>query len=320
LVRDWVGPEGLVKNGVVHYVHVARRQWAHETAAEVMRAAGFEPVEPYPGLAKASWQCRCTRCGGSVSPTLANVRQGGGCQSCAGQAPADVNAIALELRAAGSKRALAKRRDPGCGHCRRRKRANERRADMIRLGRILPMEVVKNVKAPAKAWCMRCWNVLDPGPRLDNIRSGSKGCLHCGGRARVPGEQAVAEMLAAGARPKTPYPAADKRWECECLMCGTVIYPQLMTVRAGSRPCKWCAGTEIKPEAARDYMINLGEVTPKIAYPGVGKPWLSDCNRCGREVTPSLHAVKNQGSKGCIHCAGNARPGLRRDPAPTRWS
>lgn len=291
-----------------------------------MRAAGFEPVEPYPGLAKAPWQCRCTRCGGTPSPTLTNVRQGGGCQSCAGQAPVDVNAVALELRAAGveavdpypgpgkpfrvrcindgcpgrrdpfptyisSIRALANKRDPGCGHCRRRRRANERRADMIKLGRVLPMEVVKDVKVPTKAWCMRCWNVLDPGPRLDNIRSGSKGCGYCGGRARVPEEQAVAEMLAAGARPRTPYPVVDERWECECLTCGTVIYPRLMTVRAGSGPCKWCAGIEIEPEAARDYMINLREVTPKVAYPGVDKPWLSDCNRCGREVKPSLHAV-----------------------------
>ena len=333
---------GSLKTGLMHHLNVAHRQWAHETAAEVMRAAGFEPVGPYPGLAKAPWQCRCTRCGGISSPTLTNIRQGGGCRSCAGQAPVDANAVALELRAAGvealdpypgpgkpfqvrcindgcpgrrdpfptyisSIRALAKRRDPGCGHCRRRRRANERRADMIKLGRVLPMEVVKDVKAPTKAWCMRCWNVLDPGPRLDNIRSGSNGCHYCSGRDRVPEEQAVAEMLAAGARPKTPYPAVDKRWECECLTCRTVIYPQLMTVRAGSRPCKWCTGIEIQPEAARDYMINLGEVTPKVIYPGVDRPWLSDCNRCGREVTPSLHAIKNQGSKGCIHCAGTAQ-------------
>lgn len=189
-----------------------------------MRAAGFEPVEPYPGLAKAPWQCRCTRCGGTPSPTLTNVRQGGGCQSCAGQAPVDVNAVALELRAAGveavdpypgpgkpfrvrcindgcpgrrdpfptyisSIRALANKRDPGCGHCRRRRRANERRADMIKLGRVLPMEVVKDVKVPTKAWCMRCWNVLDPGPRLDNIRSGSKGCHYCGENSKRRGSR-----------------------------------------------------------------------------------------------------------------------------------
>jgi hypothetical protein len=53
-------------------------------------------------------------------------------------------------------------------------------------------------------------------------------------------------------------------------------------------------------------MINLREVTPKVNYPGVDKQWLSDCNNCGREVTPSLHSIKNGGSKGCIYCAGNA--------------
>src|SRR5581483_5300207 len=89
------------ETSLVHYLHVAHRQWTYETAAEVMRAAGFEPVESYPGLAKAPWHCRCMRCGGISSPTLTNVRQGGGCRSCAGQAPVDVNAVVLELRAAG---------------------------------------------------------------------------------------------------------------------------------------------------------------------------------------------------------------------------
>ena len=36
------------------------------------------------------------------------------------------------------------------------------------------------------------------------------------------------------------------------------------------------------------------------------KQWLSECNNCGRAVTPSLHSIKNRGSKGCIYCAGNA--------------
>jgi hypothetical protein len=152
---------------------------------------------------------------------------------------------------------------------------------------------------------MNCGKLIEP--RYDNVVNGKQGpCQWCGGRARVPENQAVAEMIAAGARPRVPYPAVDKPWECECLICGNIITPQLMSVRAGSRPCKWCAGIEISPEAARDYMINLGEATPKVSYPGVDKPWLSECNNCGREVTPSLHAIKNHRSKGCIYCAGNA--------------
>jgi hypothetical protein len=160
-------------------------------------------------------------------------------------------------------------------------------------------------RTPWPCLCLTCGKLIKP--RYDNVVNGGQGpCQPCSGRARVAEKQAAAEMLVAGARPRVPYPAVDKPWECECLTCGSIITPQLMTVRAGSRPCKWCAGTEISPEAARDYMINLGEVTPKVSYPGVDKRWLSECNNCGREVTPSLHAVKNHGSKGCIHCAGNA--------------
>jgi hypothetical protein len=58
--------------------------------------------------------------------------------------------------------------------------------------------------------CMTCGKVIEP--RYDNVVNGKQGpCDRCGGRAHVPEKQAVAEMIAAGARPRVPYPAVDKR-------------------------------------------------------------------------------------------------------------
>lgn len=51
-------------------------------AAELMRTAQLEPLEPYPG-SPVPWKCRCLRCGRTVTPTHSNIKQGiGGCRWC----------------------------------------------------------------------------------------------------------------------------------------------------------------------------------------------------------------------------------------------
>lgn len=50
-------------------------------AAQVMRAAGLEPLEPYV-RATRPWKCQCTKCGQTVSPSYHNVRKGRGCIRC----------------------------------------------------------------------------------------------------------------------------------------------------------------------------------------------------------------------------------------------
>jgi hypothetical protein len=46
----------------------------------VMRTAGLEPLEPYPGR-DAHWRCRCNTCGREVNPRFVSIRKGqGGCQ------------------------------------------------------------------------------------------------------------------------------------------------------------------------------------------------------------------------------------------------
>lgn len=50
-------------------------------AVDLMRAAGFEPLEDYPGSHKP-WRCRCTHCGHISTPMRASVRKGHGCRHC----------------------------------------------------------------------------------------------------------------------------------------------------------------------------------------------------------------------------------------------
>jgi hypothetical protein len=59
------------------------RKFSAEHAAEVMIAAGLEPLEDFPGSSKP-WKCRCTRCNAVVYPRHNSVDQrgGGGCKPC----------------------------------------------------------------------------------------------------------------------------------------------------------------------------------------------------------------------------------------------
>lgn len=138
-------------------------------AATELREAGCEPMEPYPGRTSLPWRARCLnrRCPGHETPLnvylsyIRNPVYGGA----------------------------------GCGHCRKKQRADERRADVIVRGRVLPMEVIHDVKQSVRAWCLRCWSVVRP--RLDNMRSGQGGCEYCGGKARFPDEKSEAVHLRA---------------------------------------------------------------------------------------------------------------------------
>jgi len=53
-----------------------------DVAVQVMRAAGLEPLTPYPG-ANLPWHSRCLGCACESTPRYANVRRGRSCRYCA---------------------------------------------------------------------------------------------------------------------------------------------------------------------------------------------------------------------------------------------
>lgn len=72
-----------------------------EVAAAEMRAAGFEPVEPYPGSSRP-WTCICIGCGTACTPSLRGVRRGTRqCRGCAGNERLEHEVAASAMRAAG---------------------------------------------------------------------------------------------------------------------------------------------------------------------------------------------------------------------------
>ena len=112
-----------------------------ECCADVMRAAGLEPLDPYPG-AHRPWRCRCVTCGDVVKPRLANVyHKGTGCDSC------------------GRRAGVAARCVPEV----------EAVAVMLAAG-LEPLEPYVNNHTPWRCRCMRCGTEVSP--EYNNIKSG----------------------------------------------------------------------------------------------------------------------------------------------------
>ncbi|MEV0636387.1 hypothetical protein AB0I77_15740 [Streptomyces sp. NPDC050619] len=191
----------------------------HAGATTELALAGCEPVEQYPGRTSIPFLVRCL------------------IETCPGRRP--FRTYLSQVRAL--------RGDSACQHCRARRRANERRAEMISCGRILPLEVIHDVKQPVRGWCMRCWNVVDK-PRLDNIRSGQGGCEHCGGKKRFTEQEARRIARAWGYKPlpDIAYENDATKWPGLCLAQGHFCTPNL-NMRFQSGPCASCADYGFKP-------------------------------------------------------------------------
>lgn len=75
----------LVETAMSHAGAAVRRMAANAPAAvERMRAAGWEPLEPYPG-SHEQWRCRCMDCGSEGLPKLHGVDKSKGCRTCSGR-------------------------------------------------------------------------------------------------------------------------------------------------------------------------------------------------------------------------------------------
>jgi len=115
--------------------------------------------------------------------------------------------------------------------------------------------------------------------------------------------EAVEIMVKAGVKPLTSYPGTKVGWKSVCLTCENIISPRLGNIRSGQKACGYCSGVKINVTDAIK-LFESRNLTPLVEYPGAHKPWLSQCMKCGSEVTPTYTSVQ-QGNGGCVYCAGN---------------
>lgn len=179
-----------------------------DTATSEMRAAGLEPLGPYPG-GRTAWLCSCLECGNEVTTTLTRVRnRGRQCRFCGTARSADL---------------------------RRRPAAEAER--IMRAAGVEPLEPYRSALLPWRCRCFTCGREVTP--RFNDVRKGSGACAYCGSRAVDPSE-AEGVMRRAGFEPLTPYPGALSRRRCRYTTCGNESTPAYASVHNGSR-CRFCS-------------------------------------------------------------------------------
>src|SRR5262249_40403806 len=123
-----------------------------DDAVAIMRAAGFEPLEPYPG-SQNPWSCLCTRCNRSIKPRYNEVTyRRRGCAYCSGKVVDTKDAVNVMLA-----------------------------AGLVPLG---PYPGRNHSPWPCK--CVVCGELVNPS--YHSVNGGQGGCLPCG-RKRAAAKQ-----------------------------------------------------------------------------------------------------------------------------------
>ncbi|MDF3294264.1 hypothetical protein [Streptomyces silvisoli] len=254
-----------------------------DSAVQVMRSAGYEPLEPFPGTGvNDKWRCRHLSCGQIVQAVHRRERAGNECCWACGRQKA-IAALRLDHDSAS--------------------------LVMVMAG-LEPLEPYPGHRAPWRCRCTRCGRQVTP--TRAKVMSGGSGCRACGLRAagarkRAAGaEQAVADMRAAGLEPLEIYPGADTPWHCRCTRCGDEVWPRLTTVRGGSGGCLDCGFEAAAAKQRADPRVAAADMRaagfePLEPYERSGIPWRCIHLLCCNEVRISLNAVR-QKNGGCGHC------------------
>lgn len=259
------------------------RQVQPEKAVAVMRAAGVEPLEDYPGATKP-WLCECLQCHNHVKPRYNSIKHGQG----------------------------------GCRYCARRRISQSQRIDpdyavsVMQEAGYEPLEEYTNTDAPWRCRCLQCGTTSTP--TYTNVKSGHR-CAACyqrrrGQDTRLDPDDAAQVMRTAGVEPLVEYPGADVPWRCICTACQREVHPRYHSIRKGGSGCAYCAGKKVDPAEAAELFRAAG-VDPFDDYPGPKQPWLGQCRTCGAVVAPTYGWVRASG-RACKYCSRRAMAETKR--------
>ena len=294
----------------------------HEEAVEYMRAAGLEPLEPYPG-AHTPWKSRCVAKGHEVQPRLGNVRNGGRCSKCR-SARDWSEEEAVEAMIAGGLEPLEPftsstapwkcrcvkaghevhttltkvRQGYGCRECSpTRKLRQEEAVESMRAAGLEPIGPYVSSNAAWPSHCMAAGHQV--APSLGDVKLGVR-CAKCFGNVPMSPDEALRVMQEAGYEPLEPFVSGSRPWPSRCIAKGHVTAPRVLNVLKGTR-CLDCAGKRrYSDEQARKAMLEAG-FEPLAPYTGTDDPWPSRCIKDGHLVSPRLNSVL-RGTR-CRDCA-----------------
>jgi hypothetical protein len=253
----------------------------HDFAAEILRNAGLEPLENYPG-SHSKWRCIHLECGEEVHVQLHAIRGGeGGCFKCGAK-----------------KRGIASRLDPEIA-----------RQFMIANG-LDPQEPYELSNKPWACIHIDCGTLVYP--TYASIQGGQKGCRKCADkltaiRFSYTPEFACEQAISRGYEPLENYPGAMSYWRCRHVPCGKEVKVTLNTLMSGKGCCMDC-GVASRAEKNRYTaeeaiaVMRKFDLEPLEEFPGYLEKWRCTHNACGREITTTFWYVKFRES-GCKYCS-----------------
>ena len=252
-----------------------------ESASLDMISRGFKPLGEYLGSQKP-WLVQCMKCEHQFSTSHFKVKRGDlkNCPNC--------RDLAEKLFAKAAE-------------------------DLMKTAGLTPLTPYSGLNStPWDCLCNKCGSSVSP--TYAAVRAGSGGCIKCGIKAsadskRLTTEETTPIMLAANLRPLEPFVGARESWRCECLLCGSTVFPTYNGIQQGEGGCKECgrkaasAKTRVPFEVASEIMKSMG-YEPIDEYVNSASAWKSRCLNCGKIVNPSLSNVKKQQNFGCVYCMG----------------
>ncbi len=248
-----------------------KRELGAKEAIRSMRAAGCEPLEPYPG-SSSPWKSRCLRCDSIIRPRLTGIKTGqGGCTKCGRKSSA-------ESRMLSEKEAIAR----------------------LKKLKLRPIDPYPGTAKPWKCECLRCGSIVKP--RLNYLSRSVFGCAVCAGNA-VDEKVAIASMKKSKLIPQVGFPGADVPWPCICKKCNRDVSPRYSSIKQGQGGCIWCARKRVDPVVAIQAMKAKG-LQPLEPFVSASKAWRCKCHRCSRTLTVTYKKVSTSAG-GCKFCAPN---------------
>ena len=172
---------------------------------------------------------------------------------------------------------------------------------LMRKNGLEPQEPYPGLHKPWKSKCLKCKRNVSP--HFTSVRHRGSGCAYCAGK-KVDPEFACKVMTDAGYKPLKPFPGSSKKWESECVRCGSIVYPRYDNIKQGWGGCKLCANLLVNPKDA-EHLLKSNGLTPLTAYPGSKRPWPSICTQCNNIVNPRYSDIRLKKSSGCKFCAGS---------------
>ncbi|MFB9249958.1 hypothetical protein ACFFWE_17065 [Sphaerisporangium melleum] len=245
-----------------------KRRVRPEAAVTVIRAAGVEPLEDFPGT-QVTWRCRCNTCGKEIDVWYSSVAYAGNgaCYYCSGTM---------------------------------RLTDEEAHAEMLSLG-LQPLVTYPGSNVAWRSRCQRCKKIVEP--TLCNARKTVYKCRFCARVATDP-ETALEIMEDAGLTPLVPVPLSVKLpWPARHITCGKRVAPTLDKVTQRKRaPCRHCAKYGFQPNRPGYLylLVNNALGAGKIGICNEGTNRISDHERYGwslvaRQLLPGHLAVEAEG-------------------------